>query len=457
MSRLARAIFAATGLAVTIVLGAIIAGGRNIVEAARDPRPNVVVVMTDDQFNTTVKDMPYTTSRPDWARFSNAMVNTALCAPSRSTFLTGQTSTHTEIESNSETQDFKGHSTIADWLDDSGYQTGYVGKYLNKFPWDEPETYVPSGWDYWSGYSGPETYFNFTLNQNGALTDYTGPKNYSTDVISDQAVDFIETANTKRPFFEFVAYNAPHSPFTPPKRYADKQVDPIKETPAFLEKNVRDKPKWIQRSHTPPIKKLRENRLKHNQALLAIDDGVEQIFDALEARGELENTIVIFTSDHGISIGEHRYSKKTCSYEVCSRVPLLIRGPGVTPGVVEGVVGNIDMAPTIADYAEIKTGKPVDGRSIRPLLDGRKETLHQAVLLRRAQGKGERIFWGLRTERYKYVHYTRTEEKELYDLKRDPEELFNLMSTKRKHWRQVARGLDEQIEKMRKVDPQVRR
>ena len=91
MSRLARAIFAATGLAVTIVLGGIIAGSRNIVEAARDPRPNIVVVMTDDQFNTTVKDMPFTTSRPDWARFSNAMVNTALCAPSRSTFLTGQT------------------------------------------------------------------------------------------------------------------------------------------------------------------------------------------------------------------------------------------------------------------------------------------------------------------------------------------------------------------------------
>ena len=138
-------------------------------------------------------------------------------------------------------------------------------------------------------------------------------------------------------------------------------------------------------------------------------------------------------------------------------MPLLVRGPGVTPGVVKGVVGNIDMAPTIADYAEIKTGKPVDGRSIRPLLDGRKKTLHQDVLLRRAQGGGDRIFWGLRTDRYKYVSYTRTGEKELYDLKRDPNELFNLMSTKRKHWRQVARRLDDQIQRMRKIDPEVRR
>ncbi len=457
MSRLARALLAATGLAVTIVLGAIILGGRNIVEAARDERPNIVVVMTDDQYNTTVKDMPYTSSRPDWARFSNTMINTALCAPSRSTFLTGQTSTHTDIESNSETQDFKGHSTVADWLDDSGYQTGYVGKYLNKFPWDESDTYVPSGWDYWSGYSGRESYFDFTLNQNGALTSYAGPRNYSTDVITSQAVDFLENANSRKPFFEFVAFNSPHSPWTPPKRYEDTKVRPIKETGAFLEKNVKDKPNWIQEQKTPPIKQLRENRIKHNRALLAIDDGVERIFDTLEATGELDNTIVMFTTDHGISIGEHRYNKKTCGYEVCSRVPLLVRGPGVTPGVKKGLVGNIDFAPTITDYAEIKTGKPVDGRSIRPVLEGRKNSVNKAVLLRRAQGKGERIFWGLRTPRYKYVHYTRTDEKELYDLKRDPNELFNLMSTKRKHWKQKAATLERQIQKLRKQKPKVRR
>jgi arylsulfatase A-like enzyme len=457
MSRLARAIFAAAGLAVVIVMGAIVLGGRNIVEAARDERPNIVVVMTDDQFNTTVKDMPYTSSRPDWAKFSNTIVNTALCAPSRSTFLTGQTSTHTEIESNSETQDFKGHSTVADWLDDSGYQTAYIGKYLNKFPWGESETYVPGGWDYWSGYSGPETYFNFTLNENGSLVDYQGPRTYSVDVLSDEAVKFIDNVNTNRPFFQFVAYNSPHSPSTPPRRYEDKKVRPIKETPAFLEKNVRDKPAWIQGQKLQPIKKLRERRLKHNQALLAVDDGIQDIFEALQRRGELNNTIVIFTSDHGISIGEHRYDKKTCAYEVCSRVPLLVRGPGVRPGVVKGLVGNIDFAPTITDYADIKTGKPVDGRSLRPVLEGRKKSVNRAVLLRRAQGQGDRIFWGLRTPRYKYVHYTRTEEKELYDLKRDPDELFNLMSTKREHWKQKARRLEHQLNRMRKIKPKVRR
>ena len=152
-----------------------------------------------------------------------------------------------------------------------------------------------------------------------------------------------------------------------------------------------------------------------------------------------------------------RDSKKTCAYEVCSRVPLLVRGPGVRPGVVEGLVGNIDFAPTIADYAEIKTGKPVDGRSIRPVLEGRKKSVNDAVLLRRAQGQGERIFWGLRTPRYKYVHYTRTEEKELYDLRRDPDELFNLMSTRRLHWKQKAAKLERQLNKMRKVKPKVRR
>jgi N-acetylglucosamine-6-sulfatase len=456
MSNLARAIFAAAALVVVIVVSAIVMGSRNIVEAARDERPNIVVVMTDDQYNTTVKDMPYTSSRTDWAQFSNAMVNTSLCCPSRSTFLTGQTSTHTGIESNSECTEFDHQSTVAEWLDDRGYQTGYVGKYMNKFPWGHAGSYVPTGWDYWAGYDGGQTYFDFTLNENGSLVNYAGPHDYSTDVLSGQAVNFIDNTNSNHPFFAFVAYNSPHAPWTPPRRYADKDVEGIRETPAFLEKNVRDKPLWIRQSETPPAKKLREDRVKHNQALLAVDDGVEDIFKALQERGELDNTIVIFTSDHGISIGEHRYNHKTCGYEVCSRVPVLVRGPGVTPGTIDGLIGNIDFAPTITDYAGIKTGKPVDGRSFRSLLERRKTTLHKAILLRRAQGQGDRIFWGLRTPRWKYVHYTRTEEKELYDLKRDPDELFNLLSTKRKRWKKKAAQLEVRINRMRKVEPQVR-
>ncbi len=458
MSRLAKALFAAAGLVFVVTLSVILIGGRNVVEAARDNRPNIVVVMTDDQYNTTLKDMPYVQSRNDWARFSNAIVGTALCAPSRSTFLSGQTSTHTGVDRNSTTTLFKGRSTVADWLGDSGYTTAYVGKYLNKFPWDEKDTYVPHGWDYWAGYSGPERYFDFTLNQNGTLVDYAGPNHYSTDVLSDQASSFINDVNTNKPFFEFVAYNSPHSPWTPPKRYADAQVRKLAKTKAFLERNVKDKPKWIRGLHPPPRKKLIEDRIKHNQALLAIDDGVEQIFQSLKDRGLLDNTIVVFTTDHGIAIGEHNYNHKNCSYDICVRVPLLVRGPGVDPGTVRGLVGNTDFAPTIADWADIRTGRAVDGRSFQPLLDGRKAKLHKGVLLRRAHGQGERIYWGVRTSRWKYVEYSRTGEKELYDLKHDPDEVKNLMAGKHKQrYKKKAAALHRRIETMRKTKPKVRR
>jgi N-acetylglucosamine-6-sulfatase len=455
MSRLARAIFAASGLAVVLALAALAVGGGEVSEAAAEERPNVVLIMSDDQFtNTTGRaSMPYVGSRKDWTKFRNAMVNTALCCPSRATALTGQTSSHHGIESNSETELFKDHPTIANWLDDAGYQTGFTGKYLNEFPWNEAPNYIPTGWDWWAGYSGQQTYNNFTLNENGALVEYTGRGNNSIDVISDQAIEYLDTVDPSQPFFQFVSFNAPHAPSLPPRRYEDAQVNPIPETEAFLEQDVSDKPRWIRNAQIPSAEELRAKRTQHQRALLAIDDGVERIFGKLSTMGELGDTLVIYTTDHGVSMGEHNYVKKTCGYEVCSNVPLLIRGPGTKPGNVRSLVGNIDLTPTIADYADIPTGEKVDGSSMRPLLERTARGLHKGLFLARAQGQSNKVFYGLRTKNWKYIDYRRTGEAELYDLARDPYELFNLLSTKRDVWKEKAADLEKRMLEVKRTKP----
>ncbi len=431
-------------------------GGTDEVTAAKQDRPNVVVIMADDQFTTTLNAMPYTRSRDDWVRFDNTIVNTALCCPSRATLLTGLTSDHTGIESNSETSLFKDQPTIADWLSDAGYETGFIGKYFNKFPWGEPDDYVPHGWDYWASYAGKQGYYDYRLNDNGLVVDENGLKSYSTDVFAEKAVEFIDSTTPGRPFFSLISFFGPHSPWTPPTRYADAKVKKIRETPAFLEEDVSDKPRWIRRMPEPDAAKMRENRTRHQRALLAVDDAIEAVFAALEAKGELENTIVLYTSDHGISMGEHRYAQKTCGYEICSRVPLLVRVPGIDGRRERALVGNIDFAPTIADYAGIETGEPVDGRSLRPVLEQARKRLHKGIYLHRAQGQKNRIFSGLRTKRWKYVSYDKVGEQELYNLRRDPDELFNLISTGRRKWDRKATVLAAKLRRIRDTPPKIR-
>ncbi len=420
-------------------------------------RPNIIVILSDDQQNSSLGAMPFTSSRKRWVDFSSAMVNTALCCPSRATLLTGRTSERHGILSNSETAEFNGQSTIADWLNESGYQTGFVGKYLNKFPWDEAATFIPTGWDYWAAYSGKQGYWDYTLNDNGTLVDRKGEDSYSTDVFAEKMVEFIDTAETDRPLFGLVSFFGPHSPWTPAPRDREAEVDELEETEAFIEKNVRDKPTWVQNLPIPDIGQLREQRIRHQRTLLSIDQGVRAIFKALKRRGELDNTLIVYSSDHGIGLGDHRYTKKTCGYEICSRVPLLIRAPGVKARTEEAVVGNIDFTPTFADYAGIETGETVDGRSLRKLLLGRRDVVHEkGIYLRRAQGSGERIFAGIRTEKWKYLNYGRAEERELYNLERDPDEVKNLLAANRARWVRKADELHEQMDDVRKTPSKVR-
>lgn len=414
-------------------------------------RPNVVVILTDDQRNDSIAAMPYVSSRQDWVEFDQALVNTSLCCPSRATLLTGLTSDHHGIRRNEDAPKFDGRVTIADRLDAAGYETGFFGKYLNAFPWGREPGYRPDGWDRWVSYSGTQAYRNFDLNVDGTVTR-TDPVEHSTDLFTDAATDFIDGAAGEQPFFALVSYFAPHGPSTPADRHENTIVPEPLFDERFLEADVTDKPRWIRRQPLPRRREMIEIREEHDRALLAVDEGVEAIFGALAAAGELDETIVIFSSDHGIAMGEHRYDKKTCPYEVCSRVPLLVRMPGLAGREEGALVSNIDLMPTIADYTRVDPG-PVDGTSLRPLFERTSRKIHNGILLRRARGAKNKLFSAIRTRRYKFVIYTKTKERELYDLRRDPLELDNLLYEGSKKSVKKSQRLKKRLVELRRRDP----
>jgi arylsulfatase A-like enzyme len=357
-------------------------------------------------------------------------------------------------------------NTLAVWLQNSGYNTALVGKYLNGYKFANG---IPPGWTEFHG-GVNLSYFNWTLNDNGTLVHYgSNPADYQTDVETGKAVDVINRRIPEsKPLFMWVTYHAPHGggPAEPddPKglgtvntgRYRDYfKNEQLPNMPSFNEADVSDKPLGIRNRPvlTPQkIAAIREAYQQQLESLLSVDDGVKAIVDALRAKGELDNTIIVFTDDNGFFHGQHRVpSGKVLLYEPSIRVPLLMRGPGVPKNRhLKQIVANIDLAPTIVDAANAKAGRVMDGKSLLPLLAHPSTQWGRDLLIERGpagekragtamgeiadgdngnQGKtaapGDQRFAGLRTPRFLYAEYANGE-KELYDLAQDPDELNNL-------------------------------
>ena len=396
---------------------------------AQVAQPNVVVIMTDDQPLKHSSLMPYVTSKPygKWIEFNNFYNNYPLCCPSRATFLTGLYSHHHGVGSNTEGNQLVDTSTLATWLQGSGYATALIGKYLNDYPWGTvPNNYIPPGWSDWQVFTNNPDYKNYTLNENGTLVNYNGTDaDYSTDVLKNKALNFINSATG--PFFLWFTPKAPHSPYTPAARHLGAYAGQTWHTTNFNEADVSDKPLWVQNlpllSETDIIAEEQDEK-KAAESLLAVDEAVNAIIDTLNTRGILENTIIIVTSDNGYAWGSHRWDKKSCAYEECVRIPLMVRYPEATDNRTETrLVSNIDLAPTIAALTGI-TPPLMDGISLTPLLNNTPPpSWRSAVLLR---GKDAVMsFWGVKTDSWKYAELA-TGEKELYDLVNDPFELNNV-------------------------------
>jgi N-acetylglucosamine-6-sulfatase len=459
-------------------------------------KPNILFVLTDDM---RLDDLQY---MPDVRRligdagltFDNQFDNVTLCCPARTSILRGQYSHNTGVLTNGGTNGgFEtAHainvekSTVATAMQSAGYTTGLFGKYLNGYPNTVSPSYVPPGWDTWSSSSKGNAYseFNYTLNQNGAQVRYgSKPGDYGTDVYSRQTTAFIDHAKTAgKPFFAYLAVYAPHQPATPAPQDAKAfRGLKAKRDPAYNEADVSDKPAFIRNlplMGTQVQTKVDRLARRRAQSLQAVDRDVAGLIAHLDSIGELDSTYIVFTSDNGFHLGQHRMpAGKQTAYETDIHLPLLVRGPGVAAGShVQDITGNIDLAPTFAALGGATLTDSPDGRSLVPFLESRAPSAsdwRQAYLLehwttsltpQNRSGAGQLEpddldqsdaakaggatgsttstsiragkaslsnipeYQGLRTARYTYVEYS-TGEKELYDVIKDPNELTNLAAT----------------------------
>ena len=450
-------------IAATVVAGLAFAAAGPAAAAAERP-PNVVVVMTDDQDFRSMWAMPETRKivQRQGTTFDTNIVNFPLCCPSRATYYTGEYAHNHGVLWNNFPDGgyytFDGSETLPVWMHRDGYRTIHIGKYLNEYGERDP-TEVPPGWSQWWGGVDPTTYgyYGYTLNHNGEPRTYgTDPGDYLTDVEAGIATREIRRAvDAGKPFYLNIAPTAPHTvavatsarvegtPALPAPRDVNVFADAeLPRYPNFNEADISDKPNTLAQYFPTQmteeqILQLQDHWRGRMGALLGVDDMVEDVVSKLRRTGEFENTVIIFTSDNGWILGEHRLRDpvtedgkaagvKFVPYEGSSRVPLLIEGPGFPAGRhVEGMASNVDLARTIVDVTGTRdeVGLKMDGISLLDAANDPKMLADRGALIETAENpRGILPYTAIRTKRYSYGLQSDGQEG-LFDLKLDPWEL----------------------------------
>jgi N-acetylglucosamine-6-sulfatase len=405
------------------------------------PPPSIVLILTDDQRWDTLWAMPTVNAElvTKGISFENGYVSNPLCCPSRASILTGQYSHSNGVYTNQNGQPYGGfrafddRSTIATWLHDAGYRTAMLGKYFNGY--EEP--YVPPGWDRWFATYVNGAFYRYRVTDDGLIKRYgSGRHDYGTNVLAREAVSFIGSTPADTPLFLYFAPHAPHEPATPAPgdRHAFSDL-PRWRPPSYDEADVSDKPAYMRGQLLDAGKRAEIDAFRRRQyrSLLAVDRAVGEIVQALDESGRLANTMIVFTSDNGMVWGEHRWGTKLVPYEESIHVPFVVRYDSAirSARTDERLVVNVDLAPTFAELANVPA-PGAEGASFAPLMDEEDGPWREDFLLEHMQkgAGGVPTYCGVHAERYMYVRY-RTGEEELYDLKRDPEQLVNRVADDR--------------------------
>lgn len=438
--------FVAVAAALSLVAGCTHAAG----PTAGPPKTNIVMVLTDDLSMNLVQYMPHVVAlEKQGTTFANYSVTDSLCCPSRSSIFSGRFPHDTGVYTNSGKdggfQTFKSRgeesSTFATDLQQAGYRTAMMGKYLNGYlPKDQ---YVPPGWNEWdvAGNGYPE--YNYNLLENGQIKHYG--HDYLTDVVSARASSFITgSVSAGKPFMVEVATFAPHAPYTPAD--PDKDKFPGLKAPRTAAYDVlpTDPPAWL--ASRAPLTTAEQTAIdtafrKRVQAVQAVDRMIGSLEDTLDRAGVAGHTVVVFTSDNGYHMGEHRLNPgKQTAFDTDIHVPLVMAGPGIAKGGTESrPAENIDLRPTYDALAGAATPANVDGQSLVPLLAGHAPANWRTAALIEHHGPDNdpadpdhpapnsgnpTSYEAIRTVDYTYVEYA-DGAKEYYDHRADPDQLHN--------------------------------
>jgi N-acetylglucosamine-6-sulfatase len=428
-----------------------------------DARPNIVFVLVDDlrwdeigaAGHPYVKTPSIDRIAREGAFFSRAFTTTPLCSPARATFLTGLYP-HTNGITDNLARNEQSHrlETFPKMLNAVGYDTAFIGKWHMGND-DSPRP----GFSTWAGMKGQGEALNPELNIDGVRKPFEG---YVTDILTELSVAFVEKPR-QSPFLLYLSHKALHPNITqlddgsstaspsgvPGFIAADRHKGRFENEPVLRRPNSgiapSDRPALMRQiGDLPPLGEATvtpaETIHQRQEMLLAVDESLGQIVSAIDALGELDNTIIVVTSDHGFWYGEHGLSnERRLSYEEALRIPLLIRYPekiaaGIRP---DQLALSIDIAPTMLDLAGVAPPDNLHGMSLRPILEGGSPEWRSSFLVEYySDTVFERIFRmgykAVRTDRYKYIRYVDLEGMdELYDLAADPYELRNVIGDPR--------------------------
>jgi arylsulfatase A-like enzyme len=414
-----------------------------------EKKPNLVLLLGEglryDEFSLMGSKILKTPNMDRIGRegfaFRNAFVINALCLPSRATILTGLYSHRTGAVSNEEGELPKQFKLVSDLLHESGYETAFIGK--SHIQGALKDHY----WDYYFGFVGQADYYRPVITE-GLRGEYSDPKEYSgqyvDDLLTQKAVEWLRQEH-KKPICLFLWFYAPHAPFYRPRRMVDMFNGVAIPKPSTFDEDLSDyagKPRAVAHADnqigsteisTDDPRSLEELVKDHYAGVESNDEDVGAVIKTLEEKGILDQTAILLSSDHGFFLGEHHFYDKRLMYEPSIRVPMMARYPVRIPagGRSEKMALNLDIAPTMLDFAKLPVPGEMQGKSLLPIMEGKDVS-------------GWRTDWlyeyyeypgfenvlpcrGVRTERYKFIHYfLPPEEFELYDLQADPDERNNL-------------------------------